>query len=63
MSSKFNINKIILGHNQFFGTDHMSSEREAERARYFSDIFLYFVLLYSFRWNSKKSSVNTVWII
>ena len=38
MSSKFIPDKIILGHNQFFGTDHMSSERGAERARYFSKI-------------------------
>jgi len=30
--------KIILGHNQFFGTDHMSTERGAERAGYFSKI-------------------------
>lgn len=30
--------KIILGHNQFFGTDHMSAERGAERASYFSKI-------------------------
>ena len=30
--------KIILGHNQFFGTDHMSAERGAERASFFSKI-------------------------
>jgi len=30
--------KIILGHNQFFGTDHMSVERGSERANYFSKI-------------------------
>jgi len=33
-----NLDKIILGHNQFFGTNHMSSERGAEKANYFSDI-------------------------
>ena len=27
-----------MGHNQFFGTDHMSSERGAKRASYFSNI-------------------------
>ena len=30
--------KIILGHNQFFGTDHMSAEKGAEKADYFSKI-------------------------
>ena len=29
---------IVLGHNQFFGVDHLSSQRGAERAAYFSDI-------------------------
>ena len=28
---------IILGHNAFFGVDHLSSARGAERAEYFSD--------------------------
>jgi hypothetical protein len=28
---------IILGHNAFFGVDHLSAERGAERAAYFSD--------------------------
>ncbi len=36
--NNFSPDKIILGHNQFFGTDHMSSERGSERAAYFSDI-------------------------
>ncbi len=30
--------KIILGHNQFFGTDHMSAERGADRAAHFNKI-------------------------
>lgn len=30
--------KIILGHNQFFGTDHMSAEKGAEKAEFFSKI-------------------------
>ena len=30
--------KIILGHNQFFGTDHMSAEKGAEKADFFSKI-------------------------
>jgi hypothetical protein len=34
----FILDKIILGHNQFFGTDHMSTERGAERASFFSKI-------------------------
>ena len=38
MSKYMDLDKIILGHNQFFGTDHMSSERGAERANYFSNI-------------------------
>ncbi len=38
MIDSFSPDKIILGHNQFFGTDHMSSERGAQRASYFSDI-------------------------
>jgi hypothetical protein len=36
--SDFNLDKILLGHNQFFGTDHMSFERGAERASHFSKI-------------------------
>ena len=38
MLNNFIPDKIILGHNQFFGTDHMSAERGAERAGYFSKI-------------------------
>ena len=38
MMDDFIPDKIILGHNQFFGTDHMSAERGAERAGYFSKI-------------------------
>ncbi len=38
MNDSFIPDKIILGHNQFFGTDHMSSVRGAERATYFSNI-------------------------
>ena len=34
----FYLDKILLGHNQFFGTDHMSFERGAERASHFSKI-------------------------
>jgi hypothetical protein len=29
---------IVLGHNQFFGVDHLSSQRGAERAAHFSNI-------------------------
>lgn len=32
------LDKIILGHNQFFGTDHMSAERGAARDSHFSNI-------------------------
>ncbi len=32
------LDKIILGHNQFFGTDHLSSERGAARASHFNNI-------------------------
>ncbi|PCJ57065.1 MAG: hypothetical protein COA79_17190 [Planctomycetota bacterium] len=35
---EFQLDKIIIGHNQFFGVDHMSSERGAKRAQYFSKI-------------------------
>ena len=38
MINNFIPDKIILGHNQFFGTDHMSAERGAERAGYFNNI-------------------------
>jgi len=30
--------RIVLGHNAFFGVDHLSSQRGAERAAYFSDV-------------------------
>jgi len=30
--------RIVLGHNSFFGVDHLSSQRGAERAAFFSDI-------------------------
>ena len=30
--------RIVLGHNAFFGVDHLSTRRGAERAAYFSDI-------------------------
>ena len=32
------LDRIILGHNQFFGVSHMSSERGAERKQFFSNI-------------------------
>jgi hypothetical protein len=32
------LDKIILGHNQFFGINHMSSERGVVREQYFSNI-------------------------
>ena len=35
---KNNIDSIILGHNQFFGINHMSSEKGIEREKLFSDI-------------------------
>ena len=35
--SDFNLKKIVLGHNQFFGVDHLSVERGAQRAAFFSD--------------------------
>jgi len=38
LNTDFIPDKIILGHNQFFGTDHMSAERGAERASYFNKI-------------------------
>jgi len=30
--------RVVLGHNQFFGVDHLSSQRGAERAAYFADV-------------------------
>ena len=30
--------RIVLGHNAFFGVDHLSVQRGAERAAYFSDV-------------------------
>lgn len=35
---EINLDKIILGHNQFFGINHMSQERGAERDSHFSYI-------------------------
>ena len=32
------IPRVVLGHNQFFGVDHLSSQRGAERAAYFADV-------------------------
>ena len=32
------IDPIILGHNPFYGTDHLDAERGAQRATYFSQI-------------------------
>src|SRR3989338_6925614 len=36
--SSLDLDKIILGHNQFFGTDHMSQERGAQKDQTFSQI-------------------------
>ena len=36
--SLFQPDRILLGHNPFFGVDHMSSERGAERERLFADV-------------------------
>lgn len=36
--SAFQPDRILLGHNPFFGVDHLSSERGAERERLFADI-------------------------
>jgi len=33
-----NLDTIILGHNQFFGVAHLSSEKGAQRDQYFSDV-------------------------
>lgn len=33
-----NTPQVILGHNQFFGVDHLSARRGSERAAYFGDI-------------------------
>jgi len=30
--------RVVLGHNQFFGVDHLSSQRGAQRAAYFADV-------------------------
>lgn len=38
MSSSSVLSQITLGHNAFFGVDHLSAERGAERAAYFSDV-------------------------
>jgi hypothetical protein len=35
--SQSKLTPIVLGHNAFFGVDHLSSDRGAERAAYFSD--------------------------
>jgi hypothetical protein len=35
--SDFSLQKIVLGHNQFFGVDHLSAVRGAQRAAYFSE--------------------------
>lgn len=32
------IPRVVLGHNQFFGVDHLSSQRGAQRAAYFADV-------------------------
>lgn len=34
--SEFALQKLVLGHNQFFGVDHLSSERGGKRAAFFS---------------------------
>jgi hypothetical protein len=35
--SDFFLRRIVLGHNQFFGVDHLSAARGAQRAAYFSE--------------------------
>jgi len=38
MDNNISLDKIILGHNQFFGTNHMSSEKGLASATYFNKI-------------------------
>ncbi len=38
MSSNIKLDKIILGHNQFFGTNHMSSQKGLATATFFNEI-------------------------
>ena len=38
MNSNINLDKIILGHNQFFGTNHMSSQKGLATATFFNQI-------------------------
>lgn len=35
---KFDLDKVILGHNQFFGVSHSSSEKGIQREQYFQNI-------------------------
>ena len=38
MTKNISLDRIILGHNQFFGTNHMSSEKGLASATYFNKI-------------------------
>ena len=38
MNQEFKLKKIVIGHNQFFGVNHLSASRGAATSAYFSDV-------------------------